>query len=340
MPSPFPNASHNIRGQTKCHTHESQALKENIWNDPHVRDVWVHLPHGYDPTMSYPLVVLLPAFAGTGESLLARSLTDVSLFHRIDQWIAQEKCAPFICLLPDCMTYLGGSQFLDSPAIGNYAQYITKELIPFVKEQYTISKIAIMGHSSGGYGALHLAMSNPDLFSAVACHAGDMGFSNAYSSDLLPAIMAIHQAGGPKTFLEGFWKKRRFAPSEFSAFNMLCMSAAYAPDVNNEDFPATLPFDYNKGIIDFDQFRSWERFDPLTLIETPKNQESLRNLECLYIECGAQDEYLLAFGARRFSQKLKQYNVPHTYTEFEGGHRGGSLRFVHSIPLLVQACSS
>ena len=152
--------------------------------------------------------------------------------------------------------------------------------------------------------------------------------------------MALHQAGDPKTFLEGFWQKRRFAPAEFSAFNMLCMSAAYDPDIENDVFPAKLPFDYNKGTIDFDRFRSWARFDPLTLIEEPQNQESLKNLKCLYIECGAQDEYLLAFGARRFSQKLNKYHIPHTYTEFEGGHRGGSLRFIHSIPQLVQACSS
>ena len=340
MPSPFPNAEHNIRGQTQCLVHESQTLKGNIWNDPHVRDVWVHLPRGYNKAKSYPLVVLLPAFAGTGEGLLARSLTDVSLFHRIDQWIVQGTCAPFVCLIPDCMTYLGGSQFLDSPAIGNYAQYITKELIPFAKEQYNLSNVAIMGHSSGGYGALHLAMSNPGLFSAVACHAGDMGFSNAYSSDLLPAIMAIHQAGGPKPFLEGFWKKRRFASSEFSAFNMLCMSAAYDPNIQNDSFPANLPFDHNEGTIDFDKFQSWERFDPLTLIDTPQHQEALKHLKHLYIECGSQDEYLLAFGARRFSKKLKKYSVPHTYVEFEGGHRGGSLRFVHSIPQLVHACSS
>lgn len=339
MPSPFPSAPHHIRGQRKCLVHESKALKGNIWNDPHIRDVWVHLPHGYNPDQSYPLVIILPAFAGTGESLLARSLTDVSLTHKIDGWIADGTCQPFICLFPDCMTYLGGSQFLDSPAIGNYAQYITKELISFVKKQYTISKIAIMGHSSGGYGAIHLAMNNPSLFSAVACHAGDMGFSNAYSSDLLPAIMAIHQAGGPKPFLASFWKKRRFAPAEFSAFNMLCMSAAYAPNMTNNDFPADLPFDYHKGIIDFARFQSWEQYDPLTLIEQPNHQQALRKLNMLYIECGAQDEYLLQFGARRFVQKLNAYDIEHTYTEFEGGHRGGSLRFVHSIPKLVHACS-
>jgi enterochelin esterase-like enzyme len=338
MPSPFPNAPHHIRGTQHCYTHHSTVLKNNFWNDPHIRDLWVHLPHDYDPQKSYPLLIVLPAFAGTAEGLLARSLTDVSLTHRIDRWIAEGTCPPFIAMFPDCMSQLGGTQFLDSPAIGNYAQYITKEIIPFVQKKHRTSNIAIMGHSSGGYGALRLAMEHPSLFSAVACHAGDMGFSSAYSADLLPALFAIHQAGGPKPFLSSFWKKRHFAPSEFSAFNMLCMAAAYSPDLNQYDFPAKLPFDYNEGTIDFTLFQSWEEHDPLTLIHNKQHQESLKRLNLLYIECGRQDEYLLQFGARRFTRLLTEYDVSHTYEEFEGGHRGGSLRFSHSIPQLIHTC--
>ena len=339
MPSPFPNAPQSIRGTTICHQLNSVALQGNYWNDPHIRDLWVHLPHGFDVHQAYPILIILPAFAGTGEGLLARSLTDVALTHRIDSWIAEERCPPCITIFPDVMTYLGGSQFLDSPAIGNYAQYITQDVISFVQEKYSVSQIAIMGHSSGGYGALKLAMENPDLFTAVACHAGDMGFSSAYSSDLLPALLAIHQAGSPKDFLSAFWNKRHFSGADFSAFNILCMSAAYAPNPNNEEFPADLPFDYHKGIIDFASFQTWEQHDPLHLMQKEANRTSLSALKKLYIECGSQDEYLLQFGSRRFVEQLSFYNIEHSYAEFEGGHRGGSLRFEHSIPQLIHACS-
>lgn len=338
MPSPFPNAPHHIRGSQHCHVHQSTALKNNFWKDPHIRDLWVHLPHNHDPQRSHPLLIVLPAFAGTGEGLLSRSLTDFSMTHRIDHWIAEERCPPFITAFPDCMSHLGGSQFLDSPAIGNYAQYVTKEIIPTIKTKYNIGNTAIMGHSSGGYGALRLAMEHPSLFSAVACHAGDMGFSSAYSSDLLPALSAIHKAGGPKQFLSYFWNKRRFSPAEFSAFNILCMSAAYSPDLEQRDFPAKLPFDYKEGTIDFAHFQSWAIHDPITLIEQNQHQEALKRLKCLYVECGRQDEYLLQFGARRFSRLLNKYGIKHIHTEFEGGHRGGSLRFVHSVPKLINAC--
>ena len=339
MPSPFPNSHHTIRGTTICHQLSSLALKDNYWNDPHIRDLWVHLPHGFLVEQTYPLLIILPAFAGTGEGLLARSLTDVALTHRIDSWIAKEICPPFITVFPDVMTYLGGSQFVDSPAIGNYAQYITQDVISFVQERYPISNIAVMGHSSGGYGAIKLAMQHPNLFCAVACHAGDMGFSSAYSSDLLPALLAIHQAGSPRAFLSAFWNKRHFSGADFSAFNILCMSAAYAPNPNNSEFPADLPFDYHKGIIDFESFQTWTQHDPLVLIQEETNRRGLSSLNSLYIECGNQDEYLLQFGARRFVEKLSHHNIEHIYAEFEGGHRGGSLRFEHSIPQLIHACS-
>jgi len=237
------------------------------------------------------------------------------------------------------MSHLGGSQFLDSSGIGNYEQYLINEIIPAIQGLYRTSKVAIMGHSSGGYGALRLAMRNPDVFSAVACHAGDLGFSSAYSADLQPALMAIHQAGSPKAFLEGFWKKRHFSAPEFSAFNILCMSAAYDPNPKKEDFPANLPFDYKNGTIDFDRFRAWEQHDPLTMIDTPQYQKGLNNLSLLYLDCGKSDEYLLQFGARRFVKKLIHHGIEHHYEEFEGGHRGGSVRFSSSIPQLIRACS-
>jgi len=339
MPSPFPNVPHSIRGTLTSIEFTSHALQGNIWDDPHIRDLWIHLPHHFDPQQSYPLLIILTGFAGTGEGLFSRSLTDSSLCNAIDRLIDDNQCPPFITLFPDCMSYLGGSQFLDSPAIGNYEQYLIQEIIPAIQAQYTISNIAIMGHSSGGYGALRLAMTNPNLFSAIACHAGDLGFSSAYSADLAPAVLAIHQAGSPKKFLEEFWKKHRFSAADFSAFNILCMAAAYDPNPEHHDFPANLPFDYTNGTIDFQQFDGWKRHDPLYMIDSSEHQKNLLDLSLLYIECGRSDEYLLQFGARKLVQKLQKYSIPHRYEEFDGGHRGGRRRLPVSIPQLINACS-
>ena len=43
---------------------------------------------------------------------------------------------PVIIVFPDCFTALGGNQYVNSSAIGNYADYLTRELIPFVDREF------------------------------------------------------------------------------------------------------------------------------------------------------------------------------------------------------------
>ena len=40
--------------------------------------------------------------------------------------------APAILVFPDCFTALGGNQYINSSAIGRYADYLTREIVPFV----------------------------------------------------------------------------------------------------------------------------------------------------------------------------------------------------------------
>ena len=336
MPSPFPNLPASQRGTLRCLTHRSQLLEDNPWGDPTERDLWVYTPSGsHDQPL--PAILLLAGFAGTGEGMLARSLTEVSIASRIDRLIAAG-CPPFIAVLPDCMTTLGGSQFIDSPALGRYAAYLTDEIIPFVNETLpTTGKWGATGRSSGGFGALSLAMSSPGTLQTVACHAGDMGFDLCYLSDIPAGLSAIRKAGGPRELVDAFWAASRPSGSMFAALNLLCMSAAYSPDPDADDFPARLPVDWRTGEVDFATFAAWRAFDPILRIGEPAVQEALRGLSLLFIDAGDRDEHHLHLGARRLTTKLKDLQIPHTYEEFPGGHRGTSHRYDVSLPLLSSA---
>jgi pimeloyl-ACP methyl ester carboxylesterase len=337
MSSPFPNPPWPQRGQSHCLHIESEQLKGNFWNDPSHRELWVHTPKGYDSRQSYPVVVFLAGFAGTGEAMLSRSLTDLSLSSRCDHWIA-DGCPPFISVFPDCMTTLGGSQFVDSPAIGRYASYLIKEVLPFVSNTFsTNGKFGLAGRSSGGYGALRLAMEYPESISAVACHAGDMGFETAFLGEITAALGPLHAAGSPRKFLEAFWRKKTFSANDFAAFNLLCMSAAYTPNVQAVDFPADLPIDIHSGRVDFDVFQRWMAHDPIELLCNADYQEALMSLDYLFIDVGRYDEYHLQFGSRIFRDLLQKYGIKHRYEEFDGGHRGTAYRYGNSIPNMVEA---
>ena len=108
MASPFPNISHHLRGTLQCLSHQSNCLIQNPWEDPSERDVWIYTPNGYDPDNSrgYPILVFLPAYGSTGESMFARGLGNISMTTRLDRVLAAEKLG-CIAIFPDVMSSLG-----------------------------------------------------------------------------------------------------------------------------------------------------------------------------------------------------------------------------------------
>ena len=75
------------------------------------------------------------------------------------------KMGPAIIVFPDCFTALGGNQYVNSSAIGNYADYLTREIVPFVDREFrTLASRehrGCFGKSSGGYGSIIHGMKYP-----------------------------------------------------------------------------------------------------------------------------------------------------------------------------------
>ena len=117
---------------------ESDVLRGNPLGDPHVRPVPVYLPPGYndDPARRYPVIVMLAGYSGTGPFLLNLRPWDESLPQQLDRLIRSGSMPPAIVVMPDCWTYYGGSQYLNSSALGRYEDYLIDEVIPFVDAHY------------------------------------------------------------------------------------------------------------------------------------------------------------------------------------------------------------
>ena len=169
-----------------------------------------------------------------------------------------------------------------------------------------------------------------------------MGFETAFVGELTAALMPLHKAGSPLAFLEDFWSRSHFSSNDFAAFNLLCMSAAYAPNMNLSEgvFPADLPINIETGEICWENFERWMAHDPLTLLEEKPHQQALSQLAYLFVDVGRWDEYNLQFGARALHSRLTELDIAHTYEEFDGGHRGTTYRYDNSIPKMVKVLSS
>ncbi len=316
---------------------ESRALKNNPLGDPHVRTLPVYLPPGYadDPARRYPLILMLSSHGNTGLSLIKWRPWDEALPQQLDRLINSGACPPFLMAIPDTWTRLGGSPHVNSPAIGNYGDYLLQDVIPYVETHYrTLSQRGVMGRSSGGYGALVLAMTHPGTFAAVADHSGDAYFEFCYLPQIAALATNLARFGGMDGYMAETLKIGAKPQAFFDVASALAFAATFAPNPA-APYGFDLPINVETGALLEDVWARCVQGDPLRLVS--QYVDSLRNLKELFIDCGIYDEYNLQVGARLLSQRLHALNVPHTYDEYPGGHRGTHYRYDVSLPRLVAA---
>ena len=165
---------------------ESKILKNNPLKDPHIRNLYIYLPPTYytKPQKKYPVVFLIAGFTGKGANYFNYSYLGERINEKLDRLHDEKTIGEMIVVLPDCITKYGGSQFINSAATGKYEDYIIKELVPFIDNNFrTIPKAnarGICGKSSGGYGAMVLSMRNPDVFGLMCSTSGDAYFDYCY----------------------------------------------------------------------------------------------------------------------------------------------------------------
>lgn len=320
-------------GTVKIFKHSSQVLKNNPLGDQSDRELYVYLPPGYDGKKRFPVVYCLTGFTGRGKMLLNDSAFTPNLAERMDKLIDENSIKPMIVVMPDCFTHYGGSQYINSTATGNYEDYLTDEIVPFVDENLlTIAdknSRAVMGKSSGGYGALICGMRHAAQFGLICSTSGDCYFEMLYLPEFPKAFRAIR--GYPKRLLARFWdENEKKGKHDFDGLNIIGMSACYSP--NGTDFE--LPFNVQTGELREEIWQKWLENDPVRLVE--KSVENLSSLKLLFIDAGTRDEFALDIGARVFCERLKKHNISFIHEEFDDGHFNISYRYNRSLELISE----
>lgn len=317
--------------------HESEVLKGNPLGDPHVRKFPVYLPPDYESSgdKRYPVIFGLVGFTGSGLNYLNKRFLFPSWDEMLDQLHAGGMPG-VIYVMPDCLTRIGGSQYVNSSAVGNYDDYIIQELVPFIDETFrTTGRCAVMGGSSGGIGSFTLAAKHPAVFEAFADHSGDSGFESCYLNDIPKFVQSIEKYGYS---VEEFLRQMHDIQPKDDAFdtilNLVAMSACYAP---NPGAPLgfDLPFDPYSGALRPEVWAKFQEHDPVRMVEP--YQDNLRRLRLRYIDCGKKDQFHLFLGARQLHQKLDEFGIDHIYDEYESDHfllRREQKR--KTIPMLVE----
>ncbi len=326
------------RGQTLVLKHSSSVLRGNALGDPADRDLYCYLPPGYETsTQRYPVIFWLSGFTGSGRMMFNADNWAESIDRRLDRLIGSGAMPAVICVLPDCFTRLGGSQYADSSATGNYETYIIDELVPYVdatlRTKTGREHRGVTGKSSGGYGALRLGMRHPDVFGALGSHAGDAYFVYCYLPDFPKFTMGIGRAGGVEVFLRNFEALPKKTNEAMEVLNILAMAACYSPNPSAPlgiDLPVKLP----SGEIRADVWKRWEANDPVHMARD--HAAALRSMKLIYLDAGTRDEWNLHIGARIFTSRLDELKIPFIYEEFDDSHMGIVYRYDRSFTELAK----
>ena len=316
--------SKELSGRLDEYELDSAVLAGNALGDPARRPLWVYTPPGGEDA-ELPAIYLIQGMTGQIDMWRNRSAFRPTVLELIDDLQARARI-----VFVDAWTSVGGSQFLDSPATGNYHTYLCDEVVPFVDERYPSSARAIAGKSSGGYGAMVTPMLRPDLFHALATHAGDALFELCYLTEFPVVVRALRDLydGSYERFWEDFRTRPALSkPHDPELVNTYAMAACYSA--------GELPFDVATGELKEDVWERWLAWDPVRMVDA--HADALRGLRAIYIDSGDRDEYYLDLGAEAFRRALERNGIRDVFFElFDARHGAIEYRYPLAIRYLAE----
>jgi S-formylglutathione hydrolase FrmB len=321
---------------------ESEALADNPLGDPARRPLYVYRPPGVERDHPRPLpsVYVIQGYTGQLDMWFTRNAFSPTVIEAFDALFASGACPDAIVVFVDAWTSYGGSQFLNSTSTGRYMDYLCDEVVEFVDARYPTAADrdhrGLAGKSSGGYGAMVVPMLRPDVFGALASHAGDALFEWAYLPEMPNFVRTMRERfeGSMEVFFEQVAAFEHFDVERFRAIEFYGYAAAYSPDPQQPG-KALLPVDLATGRLIDEVWAQWLEKDPVRM--APAHADALRSMRRIYLDAGMSDEYYLDLGATAFGAELDKLGVEHSLELFDGKHGGIAWRYPGAIRELVLA---
>jgi hypothetical protein len=316
----------------------SAALQGNPLGDPAERTVLAWLPPSQARGVPLPAVYFLHGFSAGVLSFTNYQAFTPSVPERIDALVAAGQLPEFIAVFVDGRTALGGCQWVNSPAVGRYGDYLARDVVAFAEREWgaiprALARAAV-GKSSGGYGALAAGRDHPDVFAHIGCHAGDAAFEYCYLPDFPKAAAAL-LGTDPARWLGAMVERARQTrtrDADHAVLGVLAMAATYSPRAG-EPLGLELPFEPETGALRPEVWERWLACDPVRFV--PRHADSFRRLATVFLDCGTRDEFHLRWGARMVARALRQAGVAVTHEEFDDGHFGIDYRYERSLAVIA-----
>jgi Putative esterase len=321
---------------------ESELLASNPLGDPAHRPLWVYLPPGVERDHPKPLpsIYVIQGYTGQIDMWANRVAFEPTFLERLDQLFAAGDCPDAVVVMVDAWTSYGGSQFIDSSSTGPYMSYLCDEVVAFVDERYPTlahrDNRGLTGKSSGGYGAMVVPMLRPDVFGALASHAGDALFEACYQTDFPRVARELRDKydGSYERYFEELAAADHFDFEMAKPLEAYGYAVCYSPDPAAPG-KALLPFEIDTGRCVDDVWQQWLEWDPVRM--APARADALRSMKRIYLDAGKSDEWYLDLGAIAFAREVEKAGATCTLELFDGKHGGLTYRYPGAIRELAVA---
>lgn len=141
----------------------------------------VYVPGGYTETIRYPVLYFIADYGGSAYTVME----DYGIAEKAEQMIVNSEIAPLIIVGINIDRSFGINssekvETFDTTSgktfhTGMYTDYVCKEILPLIESRYsTLSSRDgryIGGYSMGGFAALHISFTHPELFSRAGGHS-------------------------------------------------------------------------------------------------------------------------------------------------------------------------
>jgi S-formylglutathione hydrolase FrmB len=303
----------------------------------------VYLPPSYDgdARKRYPVVYFLTGFA---DQIFLYTHVPIYqgflLQEAMDRLIGEKKIGEMIVVIPNGLTPLGGSFYVNSPVNGNWEDFIVRDLVGHIDASFrtipAASGRALGGHSMGGFGALNIALRHPDVFAAV--YALSPGLAAPGGLETHPSFADTTVRRGVCGFLETINGMERcqsevmllaqasYRNQVFDIYPLFAVaySAAFAPGTGGSG--PMLEYPYRREGADFVRDPAvWERCEWGFGKWEEKVQQNLANLKSLSfiaVDVGENDEYpWIPAGCRYVSQLMLKAGIRNELITHPGNHQ-------------------
>lgn len=142
----------------------------------------IYLPKDYSTDDKYPVLYLFHGKDGNEDSFMNGfyGINGIKMDRAADELIQKGEITPLIIVSPEIDNSYGinsseTTMSKEGYNLGMYEDYILKELIPYIQDHYSVEDSRngrfAGGISMGGFVALNLGLSYPDLFSKIGAHS-------------------------------------------------------------------------------------------------------------------------------------------------------------------------